>query len=385
VKEYITAQGFDDCLEDMFIVTQTEKILYNKDLRLYVTIEHSIQNNDNEKKEGFIKTNEMKITLFSYITQIPEMRKYVDLVKKNYLKHIEKSRANTRYIYTLCKPSYVDSKYECWQESCYESSKTFANTFFEGKEKIVENVKFFLENREWYFKNGIPYTLGIGLSGKPGTGKTSFFKCLANMTNRHIVIISLKLIKTKQQLDMLFKEDTYNWDNKKHSIGFDKKIIILEDIDCMGEVVLDRAQVTRESSQNVVSTDIILKKLLEQGESTNRTSLMSNTDDLVTLDDILNLWDGLAEMPGRILGISSNHYEKLDPALTRPGRIDITLNMEYASINIIRQMFFHFYGKEIEEEKLAGLKEKKFSPAEIINFYFSNKTDSDAFVDLLHR
>ena len=59
VKEYITAQGFDDCLEDMFIVTQTEKILYNKDLRLYVTIEHSIQNNDNEKKEGFIKTNEM--------------------------------------------------------------------------------------------------------------------------------------------------------------------------------------------------------------------------------------------------------------------------------------------------------------------------------------
>jgi len=44
-------------------------------------------------------------------------------------------------------------------------------------------------------------------------------------------------------------------------------------------------------------------------------------------DDILNAWDGIIETPGRILIISSNHYEKLDPALVRPGRIDITLEL----------------------------------------------------------
>jgi hypothetical protein len=36
-------------------------------------------------------------------------------------------------------------------------------------------------------------------------------------------------------------------------------------------------------------------------------------EDPITLDDIFNLWDGIKETPGRILGISSNHYDKLDP------------------------------------------------------------------------
>jgi chaperone BCS1 len=54
-------------------------------------------------------------------------------------------------------------------------------------------------------------------------------------------------------------------------------------------------------------------------------------NDPITLDDILNLWDGLKETPGRILGISSNHYNKLDPALVRPGRIDITINFDNSS------------------------------------------------------
>ena len=39
---------------------------------------------------------------------------------------------------------------------------------------------------------------GAILHGPPGTGKTSFFKCLANMTGRHLIVLSLKLIKNKQ-------------------------------------------------------------------------------------------------------------------------------------------------------------------------------------------
>ena len=43
------------------------------------------------------------------------------------------------------------------------------------------------------------------------------------------------------------------------------------------------------------------------------------------------MWDGIRETPGRILIITSNHYNKLDPALTRPGRIDIELEMSKLS------------------------------------------------------
>ena len=73
---------------------------------------------------------------------------------------------------------------------------------------------FFLNNKEWYNEKGIPYSLGIGLHGPPGTGKTSFIKALSNYTNRHVIMISLKMIKTKNQLEKIFFENTYNNNNE---------------------------------------------------------------------------------------------------------------------------------------------------------------------------
>ena len=67
------------------------------------------------------------------------------------------------------------------------------------------------------------------------------------------------------------------------------------------------------------------------------------------------MWDGLKETPGRILGISSNHYSKLDPALVRPGRIDITINFDNSSREIIKEMYQHYYGLQIDEKKLRKI------------------------------
>ena len=82
--------------------------------------------------------------------------------------------------------------------------------------------------------------MGIGLYGPPGTGKTSFIKALTDYTNRNVVFLSFKIIKTKEQLNRFFFENTYNSNNEKESIGFDKKIIVIEDIDCIGDIVLKR-------------------------------------------------------------------------------------------------------------------------------------------------
>ena len=71
--------------------------------------------------------------------------------------------------------------------------------------------------------------------------------------------------------------------------------------------------------------------------------MSTSTDDKLTLSFILNIIDGIRETPGRIIIITSNHYKKLDEALVRPGRIDICLQMEKANIEIIKQMFDHFY------------------------------------------
>ena len=180
------------------------------------------------------------------------------------------------------------------------------------------------------------------------------------MTGRHIVILSLKLIKTKRQLDDFFFEDRYNSNNKVHSVGFDKKIIIIEDIDCLGDIVWRREDakdangkkngkklnLNALSPSSKVNVADVIQTFVEANEEQNKllTAVTKTTeDDPITLDDILNLWDGLKETPGRILGISSNHYDKLDPALIRPGRIDITLKLDNASHNIIRKMYKRYY------------------------------------------
>lgn len=107
------------------------------------------------------------------------------------------------------------------------------------------------------------------------------------------------------------------------------------------------------------------------------------TEPPVTLDDILNLWDGLKETPGRMLGITSNHYDKLDPALIRPGRIDVTIRLDNATRDIIEEMFVHYYKKPVDYSKLKKVKNAFYSPAEIINCYVLYKDEPNKFMERL--
>ena len=386
---------------DIYMVIQNTKFLISKKHEIYAyTIIYNEETEDNSKNKNskcINKIEKITIRLFSYKSDINTIKEFVEDITTKYLSSIDDLRENKRFIYTLTKTKYEDSRYEMWDENVFSSTRQFNNIFFENKETITNKINFFLNNREWYFEKGIPYSLGIGMHGPPGTGKTSLIKAIATYTNRHVVVISLKLIKTKKQLDSIFFEERYNSDNKRGSIGFDKKIIVFEDIDCVGDIVLDREKLKQTKMRgnfgkkldcvelsNTPASDVNIGDLLETIVASEKINeipkLLLLDEEPITLDDILNLWDGIRETPGRIMIISSNHYNELDPALIRPGRIDITLKLSYISREIIKQIYMHLFGEPIEPKKLKNIKEYFYSPAEIINIYMNEERNKEKFI-----
>lgn len=380
---------------DIYIVTQKNRFIIDHDLKIYGhTTFDSETNKDDKAANVRVKSDKIEITLYSYVSSLKTIEVFIDNITRKYLESIKDLRKNQLFYYIQNKTNEEDSVYNCFKEFRFESSSKFNNIFFPEKRDVLDKIDFFINNREWYEKMGIPYTLGIGIHGPPGTGKTSFFKALANRLKRHVVSLSFKLITKKKQLQDFYFETRYNYNNQENDIGFDKKIIIFEDLDCIGDIFLDRnlkkKQLEEKKRKDVGTTDIlsathIISNIANSLEKQEQGALLlpKFNEDPITLDDILNLWDGLFETPGRIIAISSNHYDTLDPALIRPGRIDITLEMKLVNRETFREMYQHFFGFEITKEDLSQFRENIYSPAEMVNMYISSKKDPELFMSTI--
>ena len=146
----------------------------------------------------------------------------------------------------------------------------------------------------------------------------------------------------------------------------------------MDEMTLTSKVNIGELIETISEMDDVSKKHLQQ------VGPNVSDEEPITLDDILNLWDGIRETPGRIMILSSNHYADLDPALRRPGRIDITLELSYASRQVITDMYHHLFKPlKIADDELELIQDKFYSPAEIINIYMNEEQDSDRVIKRL--
>ena len=397
IRELYSNNNIKGAEDTHYMVSQTTDFMIDKDI--YININTTDDKMEGDKSKSYIIEN-ITLTIYSHVLSIEHLKKYLDKITHEYNAKIEKNRINKQFIYTINRSTLTlkdnEEMIDIWDENEFKSNRRFDNIFFEQKKEILNKIDFFLENKEWYDDKGLPYNLGIGLYGEPGTGKTSFIKAIANKTKRDIIIIPLKLIKNTSQLKKIFFENTYNKLNSAGSKTFDKKIIVFEDIDCIGEIVKDRAYKNDNSSTvgGKVSTQQITYDMRKFPQSNSHNNPNNNDmmcpnmilyDDPLTLDDFLNLWDGIQETSGRIIIVTSNFYNQLDPALTRPGRIDISQELKKANHEVIQEIHEHFFEKRIDVNEVRKINEYLYSPAELINIYLSCNNSEEKYVSRLQE
>lgn len=337
------------------------------------------------------KIVKLTVEVYSYTYDLTTLRKYLEEVEDRYKMAMSNQLGKNVYYfdelpvslpmtihkkldYTKAPPRLVFTKYPL------HTNKSLKNIYGDAVKVVRKRVEFFLHNKRWYEEKGVPYTLGLLLHGVPGAGKTSCIKSISKDTNRHVLNIRLSEHTTVSQLNTLFYSSqvqvTYNGSNKFYDIPIDKRIIVLEDVDCLSDVVLSREDTpsTNEAARNP-----------EADNMPQYVAKMGGEGEKLTLSILLNILDGVLEQPGRILIMTSNHPEKLDRALIRPGRIDVIVNFDYCKRHEVVEIIEAFTGVKVSTDMYAKILESIFTPAEVTRIIFENIDSIDDIIENLSK
>jgi len=169
----------------------------------------------------------------------------------------------------------ADTTYARWKWNGTRKKRPMSSMVLEQATKILEDCQDFLHSEDWYAERGLPYRRGYLLHGTPGSGKTSLAYSIASELGLDIYAVTLS------------KETS------------EKTITILV--------------------ENIPSQCILLLEDLDAACST------------LTQSGLLDRLNAIAPENGLLLFATTNHIERIDPALNISGRMDVWVDFPNAT------------------------------------------------------
>ncbi|THH17283.1 hypothetical protein EW146_g3496 [Bondarzewia mesenterica] len=203
------------------------------------------------------------------------------------------------------------------------------------KEMLVADTHDFLKSEKWYADRGIPFRRGYLLYGVPGSGKSSLIHAIAGelMLDIYVVSLSSSWINDSTLTTLMGRVPS-------------RCIVLLEDLDAAFTRSLSRTDKKKDASneKNTDSEDNGDSSSSSHSRSSRRKHKEQLSDvNTLSLSGLLNALDGVAAAEGRILFATTNHLERLDPALCRPGRMDVWVEFKNASKWQAEALFRNFF------------------------------------------
>ncbi|KAK3410368.1 hypothetical protein EUGRSUZ_J02366 [Eucalyptus grandis] len=256
-------------------------------------------------------------------------KKHMEIVDKSYLPFVmdeAKSIKREKKTLKLYTSKCIGLGPGTWSSVNLDHPATFQTLAMdlELKKKILDDLDRFKR--------------GYLLYGPPGTGKSSLVAAMANYLNFDIYDLELSGLHSNEELRRLLVATK------------DQSILVVEDIDC--------------------TIQLQDRKLETQAAYMNRMPMGYQQKDRVTLSGFLNFIDGLWSSCGneRIIVFTTNHIEKLDPALLRPGRMDLHVPMSYCTSFGFKLLASNYLGidhHELFDQIESAITTARVTPAEV--------------------
>ncbi|XP_022720102.1 AAA-ATPase ASD, mitochondrial-like [Durio zibethinus] len=287
-----------------------------------------------------------------YQLTFPE--KHREFVTGKYLKHVMqegKALKKGRRFRRLYMKNPSDG---FWDYAIFQHPSTFDTYAMDAKRKkaIINDLITFSRAKDYYAKIGKVWKRGYLLYGPPGTGKSTMIAAMSNLLGYDIYDLELTTIKDNAELKTLLI-------NTKS-----KSIIVVEDIDCSLDFTGKRKETDEEK-----------KEKANYGESK------------VTLSGFLNFVDGIwsACEGERIFVFTTNHVEKLDPALIRRGRMDMHIELSYCCFEAFKVLARNYWNIDSHPlfEKIKQLfSEVNMTPADVAENLMPKTLGGDVITSL---